>query len=299
MKTTRKISVLLIVLIGSAIMIRCSSDSTVKEEKASPREESVVSSNEYNAAITAKNDAEEALYKTMSEINDNLKGIRISQGLLINNYNSSSGEKLSSKEEILRTIAEINSLLSQNKSKIGKLNTQLATLKSEKMRWKKEAADIQKFIDEKEVEMSDLQEQIVYQTNTINGLNKKVDELQSENETVNKNAQRMDGELHKAYYAMGNYKELKQHNVLEEKGGILGLGKTEELNPEFEKAYFTEIDTRQVVSIPVNCRSAKLVTHHPVGSYEWDKFSNNLEYLTIKDPDKFWATSKYLVVEMK
>jgi chromosome segregation ATPase len=298
---TNKINILLIIS-AFALAVSCSNE-TKKEDVA-------VSERDYYAMVSEKNSAENNLYQTMNEIDNNLKVIRVSQGLLANAHSGSGVETFSKKEEILRTINDINSLLIQNQLKIEKLNDQLASLRSQKMRWKKESAEIAKFIGDKTAEMGELQEELNGQRNTIAALNQKVSDLQKANENANEaaseNAERLgtqiqniNTELHKAYYALGSYKELKQHHVIEKKGGVLGVGSTEELKPDFEKAYFTEIDTRQITSIPVASKNPKLVTYHPVGSYGWEKTDGNMEYLTIKDPDKFWAASKYLVVEVK
>jgi chromosome segregation ATPase len=294
---TNKVNILLTIF-AFALSVSCNN--------AAKKEDTKVSERDYYAMVSEKNSAENNLYQTMNEIDNDLRVIRVSQGLLANTHSGSGIETFSKKEEILRTINDINSLLIQNQHKIEKLNNQLAALRSQKMRWKKESAEVAKFIGDKTAEMGELQEQLNDQRNTISALNQRVIDLQEVNETANENAERlgaqiqnMNAELHKAYYALGSYKELKQHHVIEKKGGVLGLGSTEELKPDFEKTYFTEIDTRQITSIPVASRNPKLVTYHPAGSYGWQKTDGNMEYLTIKDPDKFWAASKYLVVEVK
>jgi chromosome segregation ATPase len=301
MKTSNKTSTIFIV--AAFMAFSCS-------EKNNSEKGSAITEREYVAMASQKTSTENTLYQMMNEIDNNLKVIRANQGILTSTNLTSGIEKFSKKEEILSTLNEINLLLSQNKAKIDKLNGQLYSLKSEKRHWKKEAEELTKFIEERGLEMNALQQQIAEQQKTIASLNEKVSELNSENESASAlasgHAQRLDleiqnmkKELHKAYYAMGSYKELKQHNVVEKKGGVLGVGRTDELKSDFEKSYFTEIDTRQVITIPVTSKNAKLVTHHPVDSYEWEKANGNMEYLTIKDPDKFWAASKYLVVEVK
>lgn len=255
-----------------------------------------VTANEYNAMVAAKNATEDTLYQTINEIDMSLRSVSDKHGLMVNKGE----EGFSKKEQIVRTINEISLLLEQNRSRIKKLNGQLATLRKQKSGWEKESAEMRDAIAQKEQELAALQQQAADQTTTINYLHQVVNELKQENTLAGENAKRMDTELHKAYYALGSYKELREKNVLEKKGGILGLGRTAQIKADFEKAHFTQIDTRQVTTIPVNSKKAKLVTHHPVGSYEWDKTDNgNAEALTIKDPDKFWATSRYLVVEVK
>jgi len=292
-----KISALLIG-IALAGIVSCDRDTETKDTIVSPTT-GYVTTSEYNAMVSAKNAVEDTLYQTINEIDNNLKLIRANQGLLA--ATDAEKGKFSKKEEILKALTEINSLLDQNREKIKKLNKQLASLRGQKTEWKKETDELRKLISEKEQEMMVLQQQLYEQTGTINYLNQTVNELKVAHGSELDRAQKMDKELHKAYYAMGSFKELKERNVVQKKGGVLGLGRTKSLKPDFEKEYFTEIDTRQVTTIPVNSKKAKLVTHHPVGSYEWEKTGEkgNTEYLTITDPERFWATSKYLVVEVK
>lgn len=257
-----------------------------------------VSTSQYNEMLAAKNATEDTLYKTINEIDNGLNAIREDQGLLT----EANAEKFSKKEEILRTIRDISSLMEQNKEKIKKLNGQLASLRSQRSKMKTENEELKQFITQKEEEMVGLQSLMTDQTTTINYLNQVVSDLKLANNAVTETNRKMDTQLHKAYFAMGSYKELKAHNVVERNGGLLGLGSTKEMKDDFDQQYFTEIDIRQVKTIPVGSKKAKLVTHHPVGSYEWEKGPDgkgNTEALTIKDPEKFWAASKYLVVEVR
>src|SRR5439155_25284103 len=124
----------------------------------------------------------------------------------------------------------------------------------------------------------------------INELNGKVTDLQASKDLVTAKSEMMDKELHKAYYTSGTYTELKKHKVIEKEGGILGLGRTEALAPNAEKSSFTEIDTRKATGIVINGKKPKLITHHPINSYELKKEGKDVEYLTIKDHDKYWRT---------
>lgn len=292
MKTTAKIRAnLLVVSLAVAAIIGCNTGKENDTQGAEP----TVAASEYQAAITAKSEAENNLYQAMADIDNNLELIRRDRGI-IRTRSEHPMDNLAKKEEILSTIGEIRGLLAENKKRISKLQTQLAGLKTQKNTLSKEAEEVRRFIADRESELATMQEQVLGQEATIAGLNKRITELQEENTAV---AQHLDAELHKAYYVMGSLKELKDHNIVEKKGGILGFGGTKELKTGFAKAYFTEIDTRQVTTIPVNSKKAYLVTNHPAGSYTWEKRDGNTELLAITDPEKFWGDTKYLVVEVK
>ena len=55
---------------------------------------------------------------------------------------------------------------------------------------------------------------------------------------------------------------------------------------------FKRIDCSKVQDIALKQKKAKVITTHPADSYIIDKEHN----LVITKPDKFWSTSKYLVV---
>jgi hypothetical protein len=84
--------------------------------------------------------------------------------------------------------------------------------------------------------------------------------------------------------------------LIERKGGILGIRKTSTMNQDVDNSKFTRIDYTQVSSIPVNAKSAKLVTPHPSDSYRLDMDKKFMKNIVITNADKFWSASKYLVV---
>ena len=71
------------------------------------------------------------------------------------------------------------------------------------------------------------------------------------------------------------------------------------LQANFNQNYFTKIDIRVDKEIKLYSRSAKMMTSHPAGSYTLDRDANKQYILRISDPQKFWSTSKYLVILVK
>jgi hypothetical protein len=106
--------------------------------------------------------------------------------------------------------------------------------------------------------------------------------------------------MNKAFVVSGTYKDLKEKGLLTKEGGVLGLGKKESLQENsLNDNLFTRIDITKTRTIPVNSKSAKLVTEHPASSYELIKDDDNMiAYIEIKDPSTFWKISKYAVVEV-
>lgn len=101
-----------------------------------------------------------------------------------------------------------------------------------------------------------------------------------------------------AYFTFGTFKELEEHNVLEKKGGLLGIGAVKQLKPDFNPDYFMALDIRETTEIPIRASSAQLVSSHPAGSYELVGNEEN-SALLITDPDEFWKLTKHLAIVVK
>ena len=102
--------------------------------------------------------------------------------------------------------------------------------------------------------------------------------------------QKQDAELNTAWYVFGTSKELKEHKI---------LVKGEVLKGDYNKDYLTKIDIRTTRVIPLNTKSAKILTTHPTESYKLMKDSKGEYTLCISDNVAFWSISKYLVIQVK
>lgn len=95
---------------------------------------------------------------------------------------------------------------------------------------------------------------------------------------------------HSAFFVFGTTAELKEFGILDN-GGTL--------RPNFDKNYFTKIDTRVDKVIKLYSMSAKILTPHPSNSYTLMTNEHNQYELSITDPERFWSSSKYLVILVK
>jgi len=299
MKTIKKTS-LLIVWIFSFILISCN--------RHEPGETEQEKFHRQEAALKSSRDSIENVFaQTLNDINTSLGTIQEKQDFLVfDSTGHKENKMLLKKEQIDNKIYVIKTVLEKNREKIADLKSEIASYAGAKKKWKHELAKVEGLLKEKEDQIASLKQELDNQmamvterNNQISEQNNKIAELTSSVQFAEGNSNKMERELYKGYYTTGTAKELKKNKVVQKEGGILGLGSTEILKPDFEKAGFTEIDTRQATGIVINGKKAKLITHHPVDSYELKKEDNETEYLTIKNPDKFWSASRYLVVETK
>lgn len=169
-------------------------------------------------------------------------------------------------EEIKRTMQNtIDALVSQMEAK----NQQLEELRAE--------------LNAKEVRINEMDD-------AITTLNNDVVELKTETAQKQKTISEQDKQLHVAYYVYGTKSELKEQGI---------LSKGEVLQSNFNKNYFTKIDYRYQKSIPLYSKNVKVLSHHPQAAYQLERNADKEYTLNITNPDLFWSTSKYLVVQVK
>jgi hypothetical protein len=123
-------------------------------------------------------------------------------------------------------------------------------------------------------------------------VNQLTEETTQKSETISQ----QDKQLHTAWFVFGTKHELKKQNILT-KDGL--FSKTKLLEKDFNKDYFTKIDIRIDKEIKLYSKSANILTAHPASSYTLDRDANKQYILRITDPQLFWSTSKYLVVQVK
>ena len=221
------------------------------------------------------------------------------------------GEKADKNTQIKENIQFIAQRMQENRELIKKLQQQLQStgFKGEEM--KKTLGQMTAQLAQKDKELQALRAELASKNihikeldQTITGLNTDVSNLKTEKqnlETENTNLQTeskqksetissQDMQLNTAWYVFGTKKELKEQRILAD-------GKV--LQGSFNKSYFTRIDIRTTREIKLYSKSASLLTAHPGSSYSLAKDATGQYVLRITDPNTFWSTSKYLVMQVK
>lgn len=101
-------------------------------------------------------------------------------------------------------------------------------------------------------------------------------------------------EMGTIHYVMGERKELKQKGIIEERGGLLGIGKTPQLTGRFSPAEFAALDTGTSTEIAIPRRDPRVLTAQARASYELVPAGEGVT-LHILDPREFRKV-KYLVI---
>jgi DNA repair exonuclease SbcCD ATPase subunit len=267
-------------------------------------EDKVVALQEENTALQeqslAKDQSIAEFLESFTEIEQNLAEIRERElNIDLNNGDAAASDDV--RKRVTEDIKVINQLMVENKKTIEELNHKInqSSGKNSQLRKALESAKngLTAQIEERDTQIAELKEELETMDFSVQELNSQVDTLKLANSNKEEIILDQTGQLNTAYYATGSSKELVAENVLTKEGGFLGLGKSELLKDDFSSDKFNRIDITATTTIPISGSKAELVTNHPSDSYviEGDQ-EKSVDRLVIIDPDRFWNSSKYLVV---
>ena len=247
------------------------------------------------SVIDRKDEELNDLMGTFNEIQQGFDLINEAEGRV--NMMRSNAENNSFAQNIRENMTFIQETLLENKRKIQELQNKLkaSTISSSKL--KEAIRKLTTQLNEKNAELETLRAQLAEKNLVIGELDSTLNMLKDENAKIKLEqeetaaiAKNQDAQLNTAWYVFGTSKELKEQGILK---------KGEVLNGDYNKDYLTKIDIRKVSVIPLQSKSAELLTNHPAGSYTLLKDSKGEYTLRITDAAKFWSVSKYLVVKVK
>ena len=232
---------------------------------------------------------------SFSEIQDNLSSITLKENSIA--VTSGNPEMIKTSKEVIKSqIQDIKALMEDSKKQLSELNAKLKKSNIKLVKFEKMIASLNEQIAQKDKDITALNEQVTILTTSVATLKTSVDDLTVQNDSKTKVIDDQTTKLNTAYVAVGSSKELNTKKVVVKHGGLLGIGKTETMEPNINKEAFNTVDITKTSSIPVNAKDAKLVTAHPSDSYTLAHVNEKVSELVITDPAKFWSESKYLVV---
>lgn len=256
--------------------------------------------------LEARSDSLMKIYlATIDQIDSSLNYVRDNQGVLVSGSMSNGEIGTSKKEQILNNITLLNGLLKENKLTIASLEQSLSQYKAGNVelaaslkKVKGEAEDLEKQINvmklalvEKDFKIDDLNKTNSQKDATISQKEMAIQDLTS------KNKEQVTA-LNKTYFTCATYKKLKDENIVEKEGGVLGLTSAKVLSKNLNTSDFVVLDKSKDTTIQLTGKNPKIITEHPEGTYTLETENSELSVLSIKDPENFWKVSKYLIVEV-
>lgn len=231
---------------------------------------------------------------TLNDINDGLREISEAEGRVTL---ARSGEGADNKQKLREDVKFIQERMNQNRELLDKLRQQLRESSFKGDQLKRTVENLTKQLEEKDIELQKMREELDKKDihiseldETVSNLNTNVENLRTENDQKTSTINNQDRQLNTAWFVFGTKKELKEQGIIDGSRVLRG---------NFNKSYFTKIDIRVQKEIKLYSKRAEMRTSHPASSYILDKDAKGQFILRITDPQTFWSTSKYLVIEVK
>lgn len=248
--------------------------------------------------INEKDSLISVVFSDIQLVSENLEAIKTRENLLVVSTESE-GTKLPT-DKLNEDIAAIDRLLQENRCKISALQSSVAKLRKANLRiegLEKMITGLRVQLDEKSEEIARLHENIDRMSAKVTTLEAQVVEQVARAESLSNEKTALEDRLNTVYYIIGAEKELRDAQIIEKQGII---GRTLTVNPNSSLASFTQADSRLLTQIPIGHKKVTLVSVHPEGSYQLITNADKVvAKLVIDNPERFWESSKILVISFK
>ena len=268
----------------------------------------VMQENDSLRHILAENDS---VMNTISgaygEIEKNVVRIEAKKALI----NEMAGKKKLTKAEkelILAEMDSIQSLLQLNRERVSDLegnvsgNGNLAGMEHiiKGMNEMNESEDLgvkqmKRDLAQISQDFSDLFEEFVYTEAENMEMKEQLSSKAAELEAAKARLESTKERLYSGWYVVGTDEELKAKGIVYTKG----LFGSADVNQDFDKSQFRKVNILDFKEIILNGRKATIISTHPSESFELQGIKRRADKLIIKDPEKFWSVSKFLIIEVE
>jgi len=245
----------------------------------------------YNQTLVILNDIETGF----SEINQNQANVKVDlkgvEGSKSNKRSVIAAQMTAIKEGIEKNKAKIAELRKLS-SKTGKANAMLEeTIKRLQTEMDSKTAQIESLqaeLNQKNIKINEL-------TTTVSVQSKNIADQQNVMEQQKSTIKGQDINLNTVWYCIASSKKLKEAKIITG-GGLFQAKKV--MDTDFDKSVFTQVDLRNLLTLPTDSKNIKIISSHPQGSYNLVVGTDKKITIQITDPSKFWSVTKFLVIQI-
>ena len=242
---------------------------------------------------------QDGLLSLINELGDGMEQIKMLENILSSeNLQSETPDRRdkirNDMADIQRTLNERRQRLAELEARLNKSNANNAHLRQAITSLKSQIAAQVTTIESLRKDLASANIYIDQLTQNVDSLNTTVANTIEEKNVVEQKNEELTNQLNTCYYVIGSKSELKAHDIIET--GF--LKKTKIMPEDFQRNYFTTADQRSLTSLPLHSKKAKVLTSQPSDSYQIVNDANGMKVLNITNPEKFWSTYKYLVIQV-
>lgn len=283
-------------LAGSTLMFSCSD----KKEREELRKRADL----LESKLMERDSAYNELVDIMSNVEGQISKIKEKENLV--SLQSQGDFTESEKDQIIEDMNAIDKLIASSSQTIRDLSAKLDNADIASRSFKKRINELSASLENRKTAIDDLKESLIAKDVEIATLTTEVKSLETrvdlQTETIDMQIDKINTQqdrLNTAYFVVGSEKKLVDQGIVTKEGGFLWIGKTTELEANTAQDQFVAIDIRDTNKLVIDSKKVELVTEHPSDSYELISEGDKVQYLNIKNPEKFWGISKYLVISTK
>lgn len=202
--------------------------------------------------------------------------------------------------ELTARLNESESRLDASRKRVADLVANNSTLGKQLTAYDSTIAAFKKIIDNQKSEITSLTEQInALQAENVT-LKQEKATLETQKVALADEAESLTAERNTVYWVVGTRAELVKKHVIDQSGGFMGFGKTPVPSRELNPRDFTPLDKSQVrdIAFPKSNKTYRIITRQDVSALETPPNKEGLIKggIRIKDAEKFWTASKFLII---
>lgn len=196
-------------------------------------------------------------------------------------------------------LRESEERLAQSRRRVGQLTASSATMSAQMASFDSTIKQFQIIIDNQKGEIVALLEQVGALTSENMALRETNTQLEVQRVALSEQTTMLTTEQNTVYWVAGKKDDLLKRGIIEQRGGMLGIGKTQVLARTLETGEFTSIDRLSVleITLPNPAKSYRIITTNDMTGLDAPpsdgKFKGSIR---ISSPEVFWRASKFLVL---
>lgn len=236
------------------------------------------------------------------DLNTTLKAVTEQLDQINGQINVSNGEDqslLAQRDRLMQKLQLVQQTINEKQAALEELQKNYSAQLGKNKELKKTIDRLQNEVKEYEASITSYKNQVAQMDQRISELNSNLEltqtalaETQQKSDAQETVISVQDKMLNTGFYVIADKKQLKELGLIE--GGA--FSKKRLTTQGFSSEGFTEVDIRELSSLSLGSKSAKILSSHPANSYELQTQADKTLKLVITDQSAFWSNSKFLVV---